>query len=779
MILRALLLSALFGPTEPGVHSGRLGQTAVRPPRLVGTIELDGALTEAQWAEASVLKGFSQYSPVDGVEATDSTEVRVWYSATHLYFGIRAFAPVGTVRATMAQRDQIFNDDNVQLLLSTFNDGRQASVFSVNPFGIQADGAINESGRGAACGGFNCGQQTREGTDLSQDFVWESKGRLTPEGYEVEIRIPFKSIRFQQAATQTWGINLIRVVQRLGQEQTWTMAKRGASSFLSQSGTLEGLSELKAGRALDIIPTLTTRIDGTPGAVEGKWGYDWGSPQIGGNVRYGITPNLTLNATANPDFSQVESDVSQFSFDPRQAIAYPERRPFFLDGIEQFDAPSNLIYTRRIVQPVVATKVTGKVSGTQIGVLAALDDQLASRADAQPVFGIVRVSRDLGSGGRLGFLWTEQHDGPNQNRVLDLDGRMVVNKVHSFTFAGALARDEQGAVINTAPLWNGSYRYSGRNVRSTFAFSGIHENFITRTGFISRPGVANGRLSNSYTFLTPTKTMQSLSGEIVLDGTWRYQDLMNGDPMQDRKMHFNFNARFKGGWGAGASLLDENFGYDPSIYAGYGILQPDGTIIPFPDQGRIPNRDYLVQGNTPVFKHFQFSGFLLWGKDENFPEWASGDLIYMTASATIRPTEQLRVNLSYNQQSVNRLTDGSRVTTQIVPRARIEYQVARVFQFRVVTEYALNSRDSLRDEGRTNLPLMIRGSSGIYTRAAAYRVGTLRTDLLFTYLPNPGTVVYLGYGGGFYETGEKGRMRFDRVKDGIFMKLSYLFRLQA
>ncbi|MEO5800206.1 MAG: carbohydrate binding family 9 domain-containing protein, partial [Gemmatimonadales bacterium] len=241
MILASLLLATMLGPDDPGIHNGRAGRVQVRPPRLAGAIVVDGNLDEAQWKQASILTGFSQYSPVDGVAAADSTEVLIWYSPTHLHIGVRAFAPSGTVRATLAQRDQIFSDDNLQVLLSTFNDGRQASVFAVNPFGVQADGAMNESGRGASCSGFNCATQTREGTDLSQDFVWESKGRLTPDGYEVEMRIPFKSIRFQQAKTQTWGINIVRVVQRSGQEQTWTMTKRGASSFLAQSGKLEGL----------------------------------------------------------------------------------------------------------------------------------------------------------------------------------------------------------------------------------------------------------------------------------------------------------------------------------------------------------------------------------------------------------------------------------------------------------------------------------------------------------------------------------------------------------
>src|SRR5262249_9032827 len=153
------------------------------------------------------------------------TEVLVWYSAKAIHIGVRAFDATGTVRANLSNRDQIFSDDNVQLFLSTFNDGRQATFFAVNPLGVQGDGALNERGAtGCGGGGFNCSAQTREFPDLSQDFVWESKGHLTPWGYEVELRIPFKSVRMQQAKSQTWGINVLRVVQRSGQEQTWTMS---------------------------------------------------------------------------------------------------------------------------------------------------------------------------------------------------------------------------------------------------------------------------------------------------------------------------------------------------------------------------------------------------------------------------------------------------------------------------------------------------------------------------------------------------------------------------
>ena len=294
----------------------------MKPPHLEGTVTIDGVLDEPQWKSAAILTGFSQLTPVDGVAATDSTEILVWYSSTALYIGVRAMDSAGAVHATLATRDAIVTDDNVQIYLSTFNDGRQATFFAVNPFGVQADGALNENGS-VQCNGPGCGAPRRQQPDLSQDFVWESKGRITPTGYEVEIRIPFRSIRFQSGRMQSWGINFVRVVQRSGQEQTWTPVRQGASSFLSQSGRLDSLSDLNAGHVLDIVPTVTERVDGAPPVPGQGFQYTRGKPQFGGDVRYGLTPNLTLHATAHPDFSQVESDVTQFSFDPRQVGVLP------------------------------------------------------------------------------------------------------------------------------------------------------------------------------------------------------------------------------------------------------------------------------------------------------------------------------------------------------------------------------------------------------------------------------------------------------------------------
>ena len=782
MILLSLLLAIdppKVRPVDPPIHSGRAGQIAVKPPRLDGTIVVDGNLDEPQWKQAAILTGFSQYTPVDGAAAADSTEVLVWYSANALHIGIRAFDASGEVHATLATRDRIFNDDNVQIFLSTFNDGRQASVFGVNPFGVQADGALNENG-GLSCGMSGCGASTRQPPDLSQDFVWESKGQLTPTGYQVEIRIPFKSIRFQVGKTQTWGMNILRVVQRTRQEQTWTQTKLAASSFLGQSGRLEGLTDINAGHVLDVVPTVTSRVAAsapTPGAA---WDYSGGKPQVGGDLRYGVTPNLTLRATAHPDFSQVESDVTQFAFDPRQAVRYPERRPFFLDGTEQFDAPAGLIYTRRIVQPVFASKLTGKVGNNQVGALVAVDDKTGSAFGENPVYGIVRASHDLGPGSRVAGLWTEQHDGESSNRVFDFDGRVVIGKINSFTWAGAFAHDVRNGVTTDAPLWSAGFRRAGRHFRMNYGISGVPANFITRSGLVGQRDIVSPSISHSYTWLFQKHTVESFTTEVQVLGNWKYNNFIHGGPIQNKYLHINFSARLKGGWGVGASYFRETFGYDPSIYTNYGIRQLDGTVTPFTGGGMgLPNNDYVLSVNTPAYKHFDMGMFVLAGlNDENYSEWASGRLISGNLGMNIRPTDHLRFNLSYNDTHVWRPSDGSRVLLQSVLVGTVEYQISRAFQLRVISQYSIDSRDSLRDDSRTNLPIVIK-SGAAYVPTTPYNNRALQTNFLFTYLPNPGTVVYLGYGTLDQNPDQLGRAKLGPVRSDFFLKLSYLWRRQG
>ena len=221
---------------------------------------IDGVLDEPVWRQAAMLTGFSQFSPLDGIAAADSTEVLLWYSPTALYVGIRAYERHGAVHATLADRDKISADDNVQILLGTFHDQRQAYVFAVNPFGVQMDGTIVESGQ-VMGGGWTPTLSGRVAPDLSQDFVFTSKGRLTDYGYEVELRIPFKSLKFQSADAQSWDINVVRQVQHSGFEDSWAPAKRANASFLGQAGTLDGLGGIDRGLVLDLNPVRHAQGD--------------------------------------------------------------------------------------------------------------------------------------------------------------------------------------------------------------------------------------------------------------------------------------------------------------------------------------------------------------------------------------------------------------------------------------------------------------------------------------------------------------------------------------
>src|SRR5256886_11829965 len=206
LTLCALLHCSDSAPT----YSGRDHQVDVRIPRFEADVLIDGDLADSIWTHAARLTGFSQYDPNDGLAAADSTQVLVWYSATAIYFGIRAFELHGRPTMTLANRDQIFDDDNVQILLGTFHDGKRASMFAVNPVGVQGDGSLIEGANVTASGFIGGAVVGREPPDLSPDFVFQSRGHVTEWGYEVEVRIPFKSLRYQPRQPQDWRCYLRR-----------------------------------------------------------------------------------------------------------------------------------------------------------------------------------------------------------------------------------------------------------------------------------------------------------------------------------------------------------------------------------------------------------------------------------------------------------------------------------------------------------------------------------------------------------------------------------------
>ena len=781
-----LLLSALaldLPPAEPHtgtVYDGRRGALSITTPRDDKAIDVDGKLDEAVWRKAALLTGFSQFFPTDGVAARDSTEVFVFYTATALHVGIRAYAPAGTVRYNLADRDKISADDNIQLFLGTYDDSRQAMVFAVNPIGIQSDGVLIETGSSSG-GGFNASTpKARESSDLAPDYVWKSKGHVTDYGYEVEIQIPFKSLRYRAGGEQKWQLNVVRTVQATGHEETWAPTMRASSSFLAQSGHLVGLRDLSRGLTVDLIPTITSSAVGAPSGSE--WGYASGRPEVGGSVRWGITSNLTLSGTANPDFSQVEADATQFTYDPRVQNFFAERRPFFLESQEQFSAPSRLIYTRRITQPVAATKLTGKLNGFDIGLLSAIDNRDASFDGRQsPLFNVLRVQRDVGKQSRIGLVYTDKMDGGQFNRVAGIDGRLVRGIVSvQGQYANSFTRTT--GVTTSAPLFNVSANVNGRRFGAQYAVNGIAPDFDAQSGFIARSGIANLNLTHRFTFFgKPGARMEAITPEIAVLNSFRYNDFVRGGPVQDEKLHLRSNARFRGGWSAGAQLLLERFSYDPDLYSNYVTVGPTGGGVDTTGYVGTPNLinvDWVASLTSPEFKRFSFNTFALYGVDENFPEWSNAQIWVLSLGLNVRPTDQLRIAGTWGYETYDRRTDGTRVLTRNVPRVRMEYQVSRQVFVRVIGEVARLKQDSLRDDSRTNRPVYFRAANGTLTRAVAFDRLRGRLDFLFSYLPTPGTVVYLGYGNTSRADRPGGTSSLQPNRDVFFVKLSYLFRLQ-
>jgi uncharacterized protein DUF5916 len=750
--------------------NGRSGQLRATVPAITDTLSVDGVLDEAVWRTATRLTGFSSYLPFDGRPAQDSTDVLVWYSESAVYFGIRAFETHGPVHATLAARDRIDSDDYVQLLIDPFNDRRRAFVFGVNPLGVQADGTRTDGGGSGApnARGTTFGGNPPANIDLSTDFVFESKGRVTEAGYEVEVRIPLTSIRFQGADPQDWALQVIRFVQHSGYQQTWTPARRGAQSLLVQSGTLTGFTGLRRDQVVELNPEFTSLRAGQRSSTEWLTHTD---NSLGGNLRWRIAPNLTINGTVRPDFSQVEADAAQIAGDARFALFFPEKRPFFVDGIEQFETPDLLIYTRRVVQPDAAVKLSGKLGRTSLAAMSALDSRDASSSgDDRPLYNLLRVRRDISSASTAGFTLTDRTEGDRYNRLAGIDTRILFQREYSLAghVAVSRTRDENGT--HTAPLFNLSSNRTGLHFGYLYSINGIAPQFDAAAGFVPRRDFVKASFYNRYSvYGRPGSFLESWLVRQGLDGLWLYDKFWDGQGVQETKFQLENVLNIRGGWIVSITPVTESFLFDERRYAPYSVQTPTDTIA-FAPSPRTQALYGLLRVNTPQYSFFsgRFTTFL--GRDVDFFETAPSHRTDVTADIDFRPSDQLRLTTSYLYSRITRWRDNTMLSSASVPRLKVEYQLSRPLFLRFVGQYDNRKLDALRDP-ETDEPLL-RNS----VLAGRQDTRDFRVDWLVSYLPSPGTVVFAGYGASLTEPDAFRFRDMERVRDGFFLKLSYVFR---
>lgn len=364
------------------------------------------------------------------------------YDEHHLYVAFKCWDEKDKIRATVAKRDNVFGEDNVRIWLDTFNDQRRAYVFGFNPLGIQQDGIYTEG----------------QGADFSVDVVLESKGVIEDWGWSVEVKIPFKSLRYAAGEGKLWGFNAARNIDRFNDEfDQWLPDDRNVSGFLIKHGKITGLNEIKYERTLEIVPSITVSETGrkvrtipghlvTPASVDpGRFVNQPLKTDIGLNLKYTFSPSLTLDAAINPDFAEIEADAPVITTNQRFPIFFEEKRPFFLEGADIFRSPFQVFYSRTIEDPDVAIKLTGKKGKTTFGLLAASDagpggsyseeqkndpyfrPRIDEFIDKKAHFAVLRLKRDFGAENNIGFFGTYRSFPEQKNLLAAVDGRFKYN----------------------------------------------------------------------------------------------------------------------------------------------------------------------------------------------------------------------------------------------------------------------------------------------------------------------------------------------------------------
>lgn len=504
-----------------------------RPPVIEDFLEMKpGNGLEGKLAK---IEHFIQREPRDGEPATERTEVYLGYSDKNLFVVFVAFdSEPGKIRAHLTRRENIRDDDQVGVMLDSFHDQRRAYSFAVNPLGVQLDQLYTEG----------------QWFDDSFDTLWDSRGKVTSQGYVVWMSIPFRSLRFLPSG-QSWGIILRRRIPRLNEDAYWPRVSVRIEGKLNQEAILQGLEKISPGRNVQLIPygvfrsfrTLDQRNPSAPFFEKRP-----GDGAVGLDAKFVLKDRLVFDFTANPDFSHVESDEPQTTVNQRFEVFFPEKRPFFLENSNFFETPINLVFTRRIADPQFGARVTGKLGYYAVGALFADDQSPGKRGpENDPLagktahFGIVRVTRDVGKGSSLGMIFTDRELQNAFNRVVGVDVHLKLRKnwVCDAQAVTSSTRFPDGT-NRAGPAYQAYLRRDGRKLFFDSLFLDNSPGFLTQTGFFRRPDIR--RFSNfaRYRFRPEGKHFISHGPNVFQLNLWAH----DGTPLE-QFVNINYLFEFK------------------------------------------------------------------------------------------------------------------------------------------------------------------------------------------------------------------------------------------
>jgi hypothetical protein len=476
---------AMAGSRPIGADTTLVIPRVSEPPTLEDFLAMK---PNAQWeGKLAQVEDFTQRLPSDGQPISQKTIAYLGYDSDNLYCIYVAFdSEPARLRAHKTARDGFYMEDKIDLFLDTFHDHRRAYVFSVNPYGHQLDGLWTEG--------------PRDQFDNTWDGVWESRGKVTPEGFVVLLSVPFKTMRFPKTGKQTWGIVFVRWIPRNNESACWPWVSTRIEGRISQEATLTGLEGISPAHHGVLIPYAYGRTyrnldqsDPSNPVFQSKT-FD---PKVGTDGRLVFKDSFSLDMTVNPDFSQIESDKPQISVNRRFTVYYPEKRPFFLENPSYFETPMNLLFTRNIADPQFGFRLTGKQGPYSIGALVADDrspGELVLSSDPlygeRAIFSVLRVNRDIFRQSAIGMIYTDRELAGTHNRVGGIDTRFKLGS--NWWLTGQAVTSETtlpGGSRSAGPAYKSQLRYDGRQLYSNTQYNDLSPGFNTLTGYIETDAV--------------------------------------------------------------------------------------------------------------------------------------------------------------------------------------------------------------------------------------------------------------------------------------------------
>ncbi|HEX7180293.1 MAG TPA: DUF5916 domain-containing protein [Thermoanaerobaculia bacterium] len=724
---------------------GRGGRPPLQIGRAASKISVDGVLDELAWQSAAKLELRYETRPAENAPPPVRTESFFTYDSDHFYVAFRAHDPnPSEIRAHLSDRDTAFSDDFVGIVLDTFNDERRGFEFFVNPLGVQMDLFQDDVG----------GNE-----DASWDAIWNSAGKINGSGYEVEIAIPWSSLRFPRTeGGQTWGFDALRFYPRSQRHRISSHPlDRNITCYLCQASKMTGFSGVTPGRNMEITPTVTSnrtdaREDDTldrplrEGEVETEPGL---------TAKWGITPNLTLNAAFNPDFSQVEADAAQLDVNTQFALFFEEKRPFFLEGADFFRTPLNVVFTRNVADPDWGVKLTGKQGKSAVGLFVAQDGRTnlllpgsnASEVASFPMEttdAVLRYRRDLGSSSAVGVLFTGREGEGYFNRLAGLDGLYRINDSNHVRAqllrsqteypVGRADNDGDGeddfdlpaGTLEDDALWL-SYDHISRDWNGYARYEDVGRDFRADMGFLPQVDynfLLAGLRRNWY-----GKRWHRMS----FGGDWDRREDQSGQLLEEEvEVSADFQGPLQSFLLVGAGQRERFFNgvtFDETFAHAFGEADFTGSLY----------------GSLSLYA----------GDEIDFVNTQAGELIEIEPAVRLDLGRHLRMRLSHTFQQLD--VEGGNLFTANLTQLTNVYQLnVRTF-VRAILQYTSVER-----------------TPGLYIALDPEDVAPeserLFTQLLFSYKLNPQTVFFLGYSD---ISLANQRLDLTRANRTFFLKIGY------